>query len=276
MLLSTGERIACALVAMAIHDLGEEAVSLHGLAGRDPHRLRAHEGEDPRDPRRPRPGRARRRARSCSSPASRASRATRWRSRRSAAAAPTPPPSRSPPRSAPPARSTRTCPASSPPTRGSSRTRASCRRRLLRRDARDGGLRREGADAPLGRARTQSRGSYSCALDVLGRGGNLGARNEGWSSRSSRPSPTRETDVVFTLTGIPDRPGVAALIFDVVAGGAGQRRHDHPERRPRAGGDVVLGARRGRARRRRARSRRRRTSSAPSPSRRTTSSARCR
>jgi aspartate kinase len=26
-----------------------------------------------------------------------------------------------------------------------------------------------------------------------------------------------ETDVVFTLTGIPDRPGVAAMIFDVVA-----------------------------------------------------------
>ena len=30
MLLSTGERIACALVAMAIHDLGEEAVSYTG------------------------------------------------------------------------------------------------------------------------------------------------------------------------------------------------------------------------------------------------------
>jgi aspartate kinase len=30
MLLSTGERIACALVAMAVHDLGEEAVSLTG------------------------------------------------------------------------------------------------------------------------------------------------------------------------------------------------------------------------------------------------------
>jgi len=27
-----------------------------------------------------------------------------------------------------------------------------------------------------------------------------------------------ETDVVFTLTGIPDRPGVAARIFDAVAG----------------------------------------------------------
>jgi aspartate kinase len=26
-----------------------------------------------------------------------------------------------------------------------------------------------------------------------------------------------ETDVVFTLTGIPDRPGVAAMIFDAVA-----------------------------------------------------------
>ena len=30
MLLSTGERISCALVAMAIHDLGHEAVSLTG------------------------------------------------------------------------------------------------------------------------------------------------------------------------------------------------------------------------------------------------------
>jgi aspartate kinase len=27
-----------------------------------------------------------------------------------------------------------------------------------------------------------------------------------------------ETDVVFTLTGIPDRPGVAAMIFDRIAG----------------------------------------------------------
>ena len=51
-----------------------------------------------------------------------------------------------------------------------------------------------------------------------------------------------ETDVVFTLTGIPDRPGVAAMIFDAGRGGPGQRGHDHPERRPRAGGDVVLGA----------------------------------
>ena len=60
MLLSTGERIACALVAMAIHDLGQEAVSLTGLAGRHPHRRRPHEGEDPRDPGRPGQGCARR------------------------------------------------------------------------------------------------------------------------------------------------------------------------------------------------------------------------
>ena len=81
----------------------------HRLAGGHPHGRGAHEGEDPRDPRRPHPQRARARARSCSSPASRASRATRWRSRRSAAAAPTRPRSRSRRRSAPPARSTRTC-----------------------------------------------------------------------------------------------------------------------------------------------------------------------
>ena len=38
-----------------------------------------------------------------------------------------------------------------------------------------------------------------------------------WSSRSSRRSAHSETDVVFTLTGIPDRPGVAARIFEGVA-----------------------------------------------------------
>jgi aspartate kinase len=31
--------------------------------------------------------------------------------------------------------------------------------------------------------------------------------------------PHSETDVVFTLTGIPDRPGVAAMIFDAVSRG---------------------------------------------------------
>ena len=85
-----------------------------------------------------------------------------------------------------------------------------------------------------------------------------------------------ENDVVFTLSDIPDRPGVAALIFDVVASRARQRRHDHPERRPRERRDVVLGPGRGRARdpggaREHAGRARRR-----SRSRRTTTSARCR
>ena len=51
MLLSTGERIACALVAMAITDLGHDAVSLTGsqagIITDSTHTKR----EDPRDPR---------------------------------------------------------------------------------------------------------------------------------------------------------------------------------------------------------------------------------
>ena len=78
MLLSTGERIACALVAMAVHDLGYEAVSFTGSqAGiiTDPVHTKAKIREITPGARgrgaRPRPDRPRRRA-------SRASRATRW------------------------------------------------------------------------------------------------------------------------------------------------------------------------------------------------------
>ena len=45
-LISVGERISCALAAMAIHDLGAEAISLDRLAGRDRHRHRARPRED--------------------------------------------------------------------------------------------------------------------------------------------------------------------------------------------------------------------------------------
>ena len=55
-----------------------------------------------------------------------------------------------------------------------------------------------------------------------------------------------ENDVVFTLSDIPDRPGVAALIFDVVASRARERRHDHPERRPRERARCRSRCRRGR------------------------------
>ena len=75
MLLSNGERISCALVAMAIHDLGLEAVSLTGsqagIVTDDAHgRAKIREIRAQRCSTRWTP------ARSCSSQASRASRPT--------------------------------------------------------------------------------------------------------------------------------------------------------------------------------------------------------
>ena len=55
MLLSTGERISCALCAMAINDLGHRAISLTRLPGGDRHRHLPHQGADHRRPRRPDP-----------------------------------------------------------------------------------------------------------------------------------------------------------------------------------------------------------------------------
>ena len=53
MLLSTGERVSCALCAMAINDLGHRAISLTGSQAGHRHRHLAHEGADPRRARRP-------------------------------------------------------------------------------------------------------------------------------------------------------------------------------------------------------------------------------
>ena len=98
MLLTAGERISMALLAMAIDNLGLRGAVVHRLAGRRDHRLGARQGPDHR--RHARAGSRTRwtRARSRSSPASRASRRTPRTSPRSAAAARTPPPSRWPPR----------------------------------------------------------------------------------------------------------------------------------------------------------------------------------
>ena len=91
---------------------------------------------------------------------------------------------------------------------------------LVRRDARDGRVGGEGPDAPLRRARAEPRGAYPCTIDVLGRGGNLGRPITREMEHAIISAVTHsETDVVFTLTGIPDRPGVAAMIFDRVARG---------------------------------------------------------
>ena len=61
MLLSTGERVSCALAAMAINDLGPRGDLADGLAGRDRHRHHPHEGPHPRDQGAPDPRGARRR-----------------------------------------------------------------------------------------------------------------------------------------------------------------------------------------------------------------------
>ena len=62
MLLSTGERISCALCAMAINDLGHAAISLTGSQAGHRHRHLAHQGAHPsRCKRRAHPRRARRR-----------------------------------------------------------------------------------------------------------------------------------------------------------------------------------------------------------------------
>ena len=66
MLLSTGERISCALAAMVINDLGHEAISLTGSQAGIVTDTLAHQGADPRRARGPHPIGARRRARSCS------------------------------------------------------------------------------------------------------------------------------------------------------------------------------------------------------------------
>ncbi len=99
MLLTAGERISMALLAMAIKNLGHEAQSLHRQPGRRHHRLGPQQGADHRrhpgpDPYRARRGQHRDRRRVPGRLPGQARTSPPW-----AAAAPTPPPSRWPPRS---------------------------------------------------------------------------------------------------------------------------------------------------------------------------------
>ena len=85
--------------------------------------------------------------------------------------------------------------------------RAQAATRLVRGDARDVRVGREGADAALGRARPQSRRSYSCPLHVLGRGGHLGSgrRFDGAANRVGR-DPQRETTSCSRCPTSPTAP----------------------------------------------------------------------
>ena len=186
---------AMALLAMAIHALGVEARSFtgsqagvittakHGKAriiDVTPRRLRDALDEGAIVHRRRLPGRHPGHART---------------SPRSAGAARTPPPSRSPPRWRPTsARSTPTSTGCSPPTRGSCRDARRLAAHHLRGDAGDGRLRGEGAApargrvrAPLRRpaARAQSRTTTSRARSSPARW-----RRFPWSTRSSPASRT--------------------------------------------------------------------------------------
>ena len=178
----------------------------HRLAGRHPHRRRARQGEDSRDPRRPRPGRARSgqdrpRRRLPGLLARHDGVTTLGRGGTDATAvalaaalgaaceiySDVPGVFTADPRLVP--------------------ERAQAADGLVRGDARDVRVGREGADAPLGRARPQSRRSYSCPLHVLGRGGHLGSgrRSDGAANRVGG-DPQRERRRVHP-SGIPDRPG---------------------------------------------------------------------
>ena len=120
MLLTAGERISMALLAMAINSLGLQGRVVHRLAGRRADHLRARQGPDRQHHARPGRelgGRGQRRDRR-RLPGRLAQ--TPRTSPRSAAAARTPPRSRWPPRCTPTsARSTPTSTASTPPTRAS-------------------------------------------------------------------------------------------------------------------------------------------------------------
>ena len=192
MLLSTGERISCALCAMAIHDMGHSAISLTGsqagIVTDSSHtkariidvradRIRAALGEDRivlvagfqgvsgdcqgRDHARPRRlghdrGRDRRRARR------RRLRDLHRRRRR-----------------------VQRRPADRP---GGAQDRAG----LVRRDARDVVVGRRGAAAARGRVRAQPRGEHPLPQLVRGRPRypRASPRTRRWSSRWSQPSPT--------------------------------------------------------------------------------------
>ena len=202
------------------------------LAGGHRHRHLAHQGADHRGARRPHPRRARGgQDRARRRLPGRLDRQPRRHHAR-AAAAPTPPRWRWPRRSAPrSARSTPTSPACSAPTRGSCPRRAQAARRLLRGDARDGGLRRQGAAAALGRVRAQPRRAdpLSTARRTRPRYPRcLGAGDHGTTARNrSHPLDRRGAGHAHRRArrARRRRPHLRRARRR-----QHQRRHDHPER----------------------------------------------
>ena len=237
-LLATGEHQSATLVSMALHALGRPGHQPDRPAGRDHHGRPLRPGPDRRHRASPGPCRARGRQgrhRGRLPGPERVGAAATTRSRRSVAAAATPPRWRWPPACRrPAARSSPTSAASTPPTRASSSRARQLPRDQLRGDARAGPPGRPGHAGPGGRARLGQRRRHRGPQLVRGRprhahqGGSVrGAAQQG---PRARPRPER---------GQGDRrrrarpAGRRAGDLRPARGGRHQRRHDRPERRPR-------------------------------------------
>ena len=232
MLLSTGERVSCALAAMVINDLGHEAISLTGSqAG-----IVTDSGHT--------------KARIIEVKADRIRRGARRRQDRARGGLPG--------RLAGVARRDDARPRRLRHDRGRARRRAGRRRlrdlhrrrrRVQRRsahrarrpqaagghvrgDARDVGVaaRACSSSAPSStRATTASRST----ADQASRTDPVPwsrTRNRPWNDRSSQPSPTRPREARITITGLPDEPGHRRPRAHRARRRQHERGHDHPER----------------------------------------------
>ena len=220
-----------ALLCMALADLGVDAGVVHRQPGRHHHRHRPRQGQDPRGAGRPGPRRAGRREglRGRRLPG-RVDRARR--SPPSAGAAPTPPPWPWRPRF-----EADTCEIYTdvhrrvlrrPPPGAAG---PQLNRGQLRRDARDRGRRRPG---PALRSVEFAR-NHGVALHVRSSftwEPGTWVTEEEPTHGAGRSSPAVVHDVVeakVTVTGVPDRPGIAAALFRAAGRRRHQRRHDRAE-----------------------------------------------
>ena len=234
MLISVGERISNSLCAMAVHDLGHEAISLTGSQAGHRHRHRPRQGEDRRGARDAHQRRARRREdRARRRLPGRLGRLARRDDARPRRLEPHRRRARGRARRRARARCTPTSRASSPPTRASSRTRASLRRRHVRGDARALGERREGAPATLGRVRAQPRRAAARALDVLRRRGDVDRRRGGSRAREGDHQRRRAHRLRAALPRPRDRRGAAVRA-------ASRRRTSTSTRSSRSSRDEIV------------------------------------
>ena len=91
--------------------------------------------------------------------------------------------------------------------------------RALRRDARDGRRRLEGARPAFGRVRPHPRRSAPRSLLVHLGTGHVGRpmRSPRWKIRSSPVSSPTCREAKVTVFGVPDRPGISAALFEPLA-----------------------------------------------------------